>query len=212
MAIGTFLNYIWPIWRKCGHIIAIPLFLQLVWMVGGRRPWCWVQGPFGRFRCQWRTFREQEPINRNVQLPFFSYATAFSQINFFFSSIFSTFPRENGSTFPYACVSVGTIKEVNAIKTSKILFLVSGFWWLICKTYFKFKLCEKIELKMNWSVKTPLHRHKGGARSGLWAPYRSLLFVLTWFLNFLMHFVHAPFMHVHKCETCFSQNTYDYEA
>ena len=57
----------------------------------------------------------------------FLYATAFSQINFFLAPFFSTFPRENGSTFPYACVSVGTIKEVNAIKTSKILFLVSGF-------------------------------------------------------------------------------------
>ena len=95
--------------------------------------------------------------------------TAFSQINLFLASFFSTFSRENArSTFSVRVRIRSTIvtKRSKCDQNIKNIFLVSGFWWLICKTYFKFKLCGKIELKINWSVKTLLHRHKGGARSG----------------------------------------------
>ena len=55
--------------------------------------------------------------------------TAFSQINLFLAPFFSTFSRENGSTFPYACVSVGTIvtKRSKCYQNIKNTFLVSGF-------------------------------------------------------------------------------------
>ena len=33
-----------------------------------------------------------------------------------------------------------------------------------------FKICAKTVLKINWSLKTPWHDHKGVARSRLWAP------------------------------------------
>ena len=69
----------------------------------------------------------------------------------------------------------------------KCFYLVSSFLWLICKTFLIFKICGKIDLKINWSVKTPLPGHKGGTPSGLWAPYNlqkpTLLYlsiVFTW--------------------------------
>ena len=44
----------------------------------------------------------------------------------------------------------------------------SKTWW---RFYFHRKKCHKMCLKINWSVKTPLHRTGTGvARSELWAP------------------------------------------
>ena len=55
-------------------------------------------------------------------------------------------------------------------KHQKYYFLVSDFCWKISKTYFIIKIRGEINLKINWSVKTPLHGHNGVAHSGLWVP------------------------------------------
>ena len=56
-------------------------------------------------------------------------------------------------------------------KHQKYFCFVTGFWWLICKTYLIFKIRGKTYLKINWSVKTSLYRrHKGAACSELSAP------------------------------------------
>lgn len=55
-------------------------------------------------------------------------------------------------------------------KHPKYYFLVSDFCWKISKTYFIIKIRGEINLKINWSVKTPLHGHNGVAHSGLWVP------------------------------------------
>lgn len=57
-------------------------------------------------------------------------------------------------------------------KHQKYFFLVSSFWWLICKTYFIFKICGKTYLKINWPVKTSLYRHKAATCSALGAPVK----------------------------------------
>ena len=44
---------------------------------------------------------------RATPILFLRYGVFTNQL--FLAPFFSTFPRENGSTFPYACVSVGTI-------------------------------------------------------------------------------------------------------
>ena len=58
-------------------------------------------------------------------------------------------------------------------KYLKYFFLVSDFCWRIFKAYLIFKICGKIDLKINWYVKTPLHGHKRVILSGLRAPYRA---------------------------------------
>ena len=58
-------------------------------------------------------------------------------------------------------------KTKNALKHQKYYFLIFRFCLLICKTYFIVKIRGKIDLKLNWSVKTPLRVQKGVA---LWAP------------------------------------------
>jgi len=63
--------------------------------------------------------------------------------------------------------TIMNLKKLNAIKTSEILFLLNDLQDLF---YSEVKICGKIDLKMNWYVKTPLHGQKGVARSGLWAP------------------------------------------
>ena len=52
----------------------------------------------------------------------------------------------------------------------KYFFLVTTFCISIYNTYLIAKLRWKIDLEINWFMKTPLHGHKGGDLSGLWAP------------------------------------------
>ena len=52
----------------------------------------------------------------------------------------------------------------------KYFFLVTTFCISIYNTYLIAKLRWKIDLEINWFMKTPLHGHKGGDPSGLWAP------------------------------------------
>ena len=52
----------------------------------------------------------------------------------------------------------------------KYFFLVTTFCISIYNTYLIAKLRWKIDLEINWFMETPLHGHKGGDLSGLWAP------------------------------------------
>ena len=52
----------------------------------------------------------------------------------------------------------------------KYFFLVTTFCISIYNTYLIAKLRWKIDLEINWFMETPLHGHKGGDHSGLWAP------------------------------------------
>ena len=52
----------------------------------------------------------------------------------------------------------------------KYFFLVTTFCISIYNTYLIAKLRWKIDLEINWFIETPLHGHKGGDLSGLWAP------------------------------------------
>ena len=52
----------------------------------------------------------------------------------------------------------------------KYYFLVTSFCISIYNTYLKAKLRWKIDLEISWFIEKPLHRHKGGDLSGLWAP------------------------------------------
>ena len=52
----------------------------------------------------------------------------------------------------------------------KYYFLVTSFCISIYNTYLKAKLRWKIDLEISWFIEKPLHGHKGGDHSGLWAP------------------------------------------
>ena len=52
----------------------------------------------------------------------------------------------------------------------KYYFLVTRFCISIYNTYLKAKLRWKIDLEISWFIEKPLHGHKGGDLSGLWAP------------------------------------------
>ena len=54
-------------------------------------------------------------------------------------------------------------------KYLKCFFPVPDFCWRILRLVI-FKICGKIDLKIHWFVKTPLHGHKRVAISGLRAP------------------------------------------
>ena len=51
----------------------------------------------------------------------------------------------------------------------KYYFLVASFCISIYNTYL-IEIRLKIDLEVNWLMETPLHGHKGGDLSGLWAP------------------------------------------
>ena len=57
----------------------------------------------------------------------------------------------------------------------KYFFLVTTFCISIYNSYMIAKLLWKIDLEINWFMETPLHRHKGGDHSGLWAPKEKIL-------------------------------------
>ena len=54
------------------------------------------------------------------------------------------------------------------MRFSCLRFLLEDF-----KVILIFKICGKIDLKINWYVKTPLHGHKRVTLSGLRAPDRA---------------------------------------
>ena len=57
----------------------------------------------------------------------------------------------------------------------KYYFLVTRFCISIYNTYLKAKLRWKIDLEISWFIEKPLHGHKGGDHSGLWAPKEKIL-------------------------------------
>ena len=57
----------------------------------------------------------------------------------------------------------------------KYFFLVTTFCISIYNSYLIAKLRWKIDLEINWFMETPLHGHKGGDHSGLWAPKEKIL-------------------------------------
>ena len=57
----------------------------------------------------------------------------------------------------------------------KYYFLVTSFCISIYNTYLKAKLRWKIDLEISWFIEKPLHGHKGGDHSGLWAPKEKIL-------------------------------------
>jgi len=68
-----------------------------------------------------------------------------------FSSVikFAKFEKRHSMTI--------TKRRNKCYQTPENLFSSLWFWWLICKTYLIFKICGKIDLKINCSVKMPLH-------------------------------------------------------
>ena len=55
-------------------------------------------------------------------------------------------------------------------RSRKYYFPVASFCISIYNTYLIVKIRLKIDLEINWLMETPLHGHKGGDLSGLWAP------------------------------------------
>ena len=98
------------------------------------------------------------PITRSVQIAHLAYATAFSQVSLFLASFWSIFPAKIEAPFricahPY--YDNDEEKKWKLSKHQKYYFLVSDFCWMIVN------IRGKIDPKINWSVKTPLHGQKG---------------------------------------------------
>ena len=66
-------------------------------------------------------------------------------------------------------------KQMRKRHSLKYFFLVTTFCISIYNTYLIAKLRWKIDLEINWFMETPLHGHKGGDHSGLWAPKEKIL-------------------------------------
>ena len=93
------------------------------------------------------------------------------------------FPRK--WKYGSVCVRIhSTIKQKKSKHYQNIrntIFLVSGFCYLICKACLILKIGGKIDLKINWSVKTLLDGHKGVVNASMLTQLFSSSISIDWY-------------------------------
>ena len=130
----------------------------------------------------------QEPIARSEQLPC-AHATAFSRISLFLERFWRefwiSFKFDNRSAKPTDLKMI-IFLHFNNVQFSFLICYASmrsKIWW---RFYFRGKMCPKICLKINWSVKRSKNAvtdrpSMGVARSDLWAPSGATSLRFFWF-------------------------------
>ena len=127
----------------------------------------------------------QEPIARSEQLPC-AHATAFSRISLFLERFWGefwiSFKFDNRSAKP---TDPKMIIFLHFNKFSFLISYVSMRWKIWWGFYFRGKMCPKMCLKINWSVKRSKNAvtdrpSMGVARSDLWTPSGSTSLRFFW--------------------------------